>query len=74
MKVCEPVDKAISQLPPQAVYEQYGRASKLLIHPKDVPEIPLQLFDGQQQGETHEDIADNGWSTFATNRKVERKH
>ena len=59
VKVCEPVDKAISQLPPQAVYEQYGRASKLLIHPKDVPEIPLQLFNGQRQEETHEDIADN---------------
>ena len=58
VKVCEPVDKAISQLPPQAVYEQYGRASKLLIHPKDVPEIPLQLFNGQRKEETHEDIAD----------------
>ena len=55
VKVCEPVDKVISQLPPQAVYEQYGRASKLIIHPKDVPEIPLQLFNGQRQGEMSED-------------------
>ena len=45
VKICEPVDKAISQLPPQSVYEQYGRVSKLLIHPKDVPQIPLELFN-----------------------------
>ena len=50
VKICEPVDKVINQLPPQAVYEQYGRRSKLLIHPKDIPEVPLQLF-GQHQKE-----------------------
>ena len=41
VKLCTPVDKTCEQLPPQRVYEQYGRASKLLIHPKDVPYIPL---------------------------------
>ena len=50
VKICEPVDKVINQLPPQAVYEQYGRRSKLLIHPKDIPEVLLQLF-GQHQKE-----------------------
>ena len=49
VKVCHPVDKVINQLPPQTVYEQYGRTSKLLIHPKDVPSIPLQLFEEQRQ-------------------------
>ena len=48
IKICEPVDKVINQLPPQTVYEQYGRSSKLLIHPKDVPDVPLQLFNGKQ--------------------------
>ena len=48
VKVCEPVDKVIHQLPPQAVYEQYGRRSKLLIHPKDVPEVSLQIFKPSQ--------------------------
>ena len=47
VKTCHPADKVIDQLPPQTVYEQYGRNSKLLIHPKDVPYIPLQLFDGR---------------------------
>ena len=49
VKICEPVDKVINQLPPQAVYEQYGRRSKLLIHPKDIPEVPLQLFRQHQK-------------------------
>ena len=49
VKVCQPVDKMIDQLPPQTVYEQYGRTSKLLIHPKDVPHIPFQLFDERRQ-------------------------
>ena len=49
VKVCQPADKVIDQLPPQTVYEQYGRTSKLLIHPKDVPHIPLQLFDERRQ-------------------------
>ena len=49
VKVCQPVDKVIDQLPPQMVYEQYGRVSKLLLHPKDVPHIPFHLFDERQQ-------------------------
>ena len=49
VKVCQPVDKVIDQLPPQTVYEQYGRTSKLLIHPKDVPHIPFHLFDERRQ-------------------------
>ena len=43
VKVCQPVDRVINQLPPQTVYEQYGRTSK------DVPHIPLQLFEEQRQ-------------------------
>ena len=49
VKVCQPADKVIEQLPPQTVYEQYGRTSKLVIHPKDVPNIPLQLFEERRQ-------------------------
>ena len=56
VKMCEPVDKVISQLPPQSVYEQYGRSSKLLIHPRDVPEIPLELFTGQRHHEELEKL------------------
>ena len=39
VKKIEPVDKVCHQLPQQEVYKQFGRASKPLIHPKDVPDI-----------------------------------
>ena len=51
VKLCNPADKVAGQLPQQTVYEQYGRRLKLLIHPKDVPQIPLELFDGQNQAD-----------------------
>ena len=59
VKKCEPVDKVVAQLPPQAVYEQYGRASKLLIHPKDVPEVPFELFNEQLE-RCHTHTSDDG--------------
>ena len=42
VKRIDPVDKICQQLPPEEVYKQFGRASKLLLHPKDVPDIKLQ--------------------------------
>ena len=41
VKGVEPVNKVCQQLPPEEVYKQFGRASKLLLHPKDVPDIKL---------------------------------
>ena len=70
VKICEPVDKVINQLPPQAVYEQYGRRSKLLIHPKDVPEIPLQLFGQHQKEPGNIDECDESQSRTETNVMV----
>ena len=55
MKPCQPTEKVCHQLLPQEVYEQYGRTSKLLIHPKDVPHIPLELFKEQRQVKKSED-------------------
>ena len=43
VKKMEPVDKVCHQLPPKEVYQQFGRASKLLIHPKDIPDIELLI-------------------------------
>ena len=51
VKPCHPAAKVCHQLPPQEVYEQYGRTSKLLIHPKDVPHIPLEVFKEEQEVE-----------------------
>ena len=55
VKPCQPTEKVCHQLPPQEVYEQYRRTSKLLIHPKDVPHIPLEVFKKQQQVKKSED-------------------
>ena len=55
MKPCQPTEKVCHQLPPQEVYEQYGRTSKLLLHPKDVPHVPLEVFKEQQQVKKSED-------------------
>ena len=41
MKRIEPVDKVCQQLLPEEVYKQFGRASKLLLHPKDMPDVKL---------------------------------
>ena len=51
VKPCHPAKKVCHQLPPREVYEQYGRTSKLLIHPKDVPHIPLEVFKEEQEVE-----------------------
>ena len=54
VKPCQPTEKVCHQLPPQEVYEQYGRTSKLLIHPKDVPRIPLEEQRQVKKLEDHE--------------------
>ena len=51
VKPCHPAVKVCHQLPPREVYEQYGRTSKLLLHPKDVPHIPLEVFKEEQEVE-----------------------
>ena len=51
VKPCHPAAKVCHQLPPREVYEQYGRTSKLLLHPKDVPHIPLEVFKEEQEVE-----------------------
>ena len=46
LKRIDPVDKICQQLPPEEVYKQFGRANKLLLHPKDVPDI--KLLEGEE--------------------------
>ena len=55
VKPCQPTEKVCYQLPPQEVYEQYGRTSKLLLHPKDVPHVPLEVFKELRQVKKLED-------------------
>ena len=39
VKLIEPVEKVIQQLPPKEVLEKYGRSAKLLISAKDIPDV-----------------------------------
>ena len=62
VKRIEPVDKVCQQLPPEEVYKQFGRASKLLLHPTDVPYIMLMEKEntvnreGKQQSRREDNI------------------
>ena len=54
VKRIEPVDKVCQQLLPEEVYKQFGRASKLLLHPKDCAGLnPLsRTIQGNDPGTT----------------------
>ena len=71
VKICEPVNKVIAQLPAQSVYKQYGRTSKLLIHPKDVPNIPLELFDGRPDMADSDKSEDRSTSSMEVNEQLD---
>ena len=74
VKICEPVNKVIAQLPAQSVYEQYGRTSKLLIHPKDVPDIPLELFDGRPNTADSDELENRKTSRIEVNEQLDADH
>ena len=39
LKVCEWKEKVTSMVPDQGKYDKFGRSTKLLIHPKDIPNL-----------------------------------
>ena len=39
LKACEPKDKVAAMIPDAEGYRQFGRNTKLLLHPKDVPDL-----------------------------------
>ena len=39
MKVCDWKQKVTSMVPDQSEYDKFGRSTKLLIHPKDIPNL-----------------------------------
>ena len=41
MKVCDWKEKVTSMVPDQREYDKFGRRTKLLIHPKDIPDLEL---------------------------------
>ena len=41
LKVCDLKQKVTSMVPDQDEYDKFGRSTKLLIHPKDIPDLQL---------------------------------
>ena len=41
LKVCDWKEKVTSMVPDQREYDKFGRSTKLLIHPKDIPDLEL---------------------------------
>ena len=39
MKVCDWKQKVTNMIPDQDEYDKFGRSTKLLIHPKDIPDL-----------------------------------
>ena len=56
LKHCDTKTKFASMVPENEEYEQFGRSTKLLLHPKDVPEL---LFPGESNTDTVEQVVIN---------------
>ena len=51
----DPVDKVISLLPSTEDYQKFGRKTKLLIHPDNIPDTNISLPSRKQTEVTTED-------------------
>ena len=72
LKICEPKDKVAAMVPEADEYKQFGRNTKLLLHPKDVtdlqftpiedkkgeisPEVEVSLVNIEIDREKHDNI------------------
>ena len=46
LKICEPKDKIAAMVPGADEYKQFGRNTKLLLHPKDVTDLHFTPIEG----------------------------
>ena len=46
LKICEPKDKTAAMVPEADEYKQFGRNTKLLLHPKDVTDLHFTAIEG----------------------------
>ena len=54
MKYIAPSEKAIQQLPSEQVVKNYGRSTKLLLAPKDIPNLHFNVRDTDEKGDLSE--------------------
>ena len=55
IKKIDPVDKVISLLPSMEEYQKFGRKTKLLIHPDNIPDMEISLPNNKQVKTTSEE-------------------
>ena len=48
LKICEPKDKVATMVPEADEYKQFGRNTKLLLHPKDVTDVQFTPVDDKK--------------------------
>ena len=48
LKICEPKDKVATMVPEVDEYKQFGRNTKLLLHPKDVTDLQFTPIEGKK--------------------------
>ena len=60
LKHCDPRTKFTSMVPENKEYEEFGRSTKLLLHPKDVSELqfPVETITGRERA-APESLVDN---------------
>ena len=54
VKYIAPSEKAIQQLPSEQVVKNYGRSTKLLLAPKDIPNLHFNVADTDEKGDLSE--------------------
>ena len=54
VKYITPSEKVIQQLPSGQVVKNYGRSTKLLLAPKDIPDLHFDITDTKEKGDSSE--------------------
>ena len=54
VKYIAPSEKVIQQLPSEQVVKNYGRSTKLLLAPKDIPDLHFNVADTKEKGDSLE--------------------
>ena len=54
VKYITPSEKVIQQLPNEQVLKNYGRSTKLLLAPKDIPDLYFEITDTKEKGDPPE--------------------
>ena len=54
VKYITPSEKVIQQLPNEQVLKNYGRSTKLLLAPKDIPDLHFDITEKKEKGDSPE--------------------